>query len=926
MKTPFLVILLFVSSYSYSQIITTFPVLPTDAEQVTITFDASQASNQSLLNYTGDVYAHTGVKVEGITTWQYVKGTWGTNTTQPKLTRTGTNTYTLSISPSIRQYYGVPADKKITQLCFVFRSSDATKQTEDIFYNVYEQGLSVSITNPTQTKPIYDLNSNIDVTVQANSSTNLKLFVDDVEVQNTSTTSISYTYNASSYGKHWFKAVATNGTETKKDSVYVLVRNEIVTEDLPAGMKLGVNVIDEQTVTVVLKDPPALKNYAYLIGSFSDWLPDEQYYMKRTPDGKYFWLTLTGLSSTQEYAYQFLIDGYLRIADPYSNKTLDPNDVYIPSSTYPGLLQYPTAKTNGIASVFKTTTDTYTWQITNFTPPAKEKLIIYELHIRDFVSDSYIQTVLDSLAYLKKLGVNVVELMPINEFEGNDSWGYNPSFYFAADKAYGTPNDYKAFIDEAHRLGMAVVIDMVFNHSFGQSPLVQMYSNSDGTSLGTPTANNPWYNVTCPHPPYCWGYDFNHQSTETRTFMDSVLTYWLTEYKVDGFRFDFTKGFTNTPNAGSAYDAPRISNLKRFADKIWSVNPNAYVILEHFCDNTEEKALADYGMLIWGNINSAYNEATMGWLTNSNFANVTAKQRGWSNPNLVGYMESHDEERLMFKNITYGNSTNPEHDVKNLTVGLKRVELAANFFIPFPGPKMIWQFGEVGYDISIDFNGRTGRKPIPWNYYEPDDRRGVFNTFAHLNRLKQDYEVFSTANYDYSLSGAKKWIKLDGVDMDVVILGNFDVVATDFTIDFPTTGKWYEYYTKDSIELTSTSKTFAMAPAEYRLYTSKKINRDDIYVGIEDITSGASKKSELTIWPNPSNGTFNIQIDLTIPSTANIEVFNLLGQRVYSKRTQLPAGVYAEPIEISSRLTNGVYLIKVQTKEQTQMGKLSIFK
>nr|HPN22677.1 T9SS type A sorting domain-containing protein [Tenuifilaceae bacterium] len=367
-------------------------------------------------------------------------------------------------------------------------------------------------------------------------------------------------------------------------------------------------------------------------------------------------------------------------------------------------------------------------------------------------------------------------------------------------------------------------------------------------------------------------------------------------------------------------------NLKRFADKIWSVNPNAYVILEHFCDNTEEKALADYGMLIWGNINSAYNEATMGWLTNSNFANVTAKQRGWSNPNLVGYMESHDEERLMYKNITYGNSTNPEHDVKNLTVGLKRVELAANFFIPLPGPKMIWQFGEVGYDVSIDFNGRTGRKPIPWNYYEPDDRRGVFNAFAHLNRLKQDYEVFSTNNYDYSLSGAKKWIKLDGVDIDVVILGNFDVVATDFTIDFPTTGKWYEYYTKDSIELTSTSKTFAMAPAEYRLYTSKKINRDDIYVGIDDITSGASKKSELTIWPNPSNGSFNIQVDLTVPSAVNIEVFNLLGQRVYSKRTQFSAGVYAEPIELSSRLTNGVYLIKVQTKEQTQMGKLSIFR
>lgn len=924
MRIKIIALLLLISSISLGQI-SVIPALPTDADQVVVTFDATLASNQSLLNYTGDLYVHTGVKVEGNTQWQYVKGTWGNNTTQPKLTRTGANTYTLTISPSIRQYYGVPTGTKITNLCFVFRSSDATKQSEDIFYNVYEQGLSLSITNPTQTKPIYNFNETIAVSVQSNSSTNLKLLVDGVEVQSTSQTSINYSYTASNYGKHWFKAIATNGTDTKIDSVYILVRSDVETAELPAGMKPGVNLIDNQTATIVLNDPLALKNFVYLIGDFSNWLPDEQYYMKRTPDGKFFWITLNNLSNDTEYAFQFLIDGYLRIADPYTTKTLDPNDTYIPSTTYPGLKAYPSGKTNGIASVFSTTPDTYNWQTSNFTPPAKNKLVIYELHIRDFVSDSYIQTVLDSLSYLKKLGVNAIELMPINEFEGNDSWGYNPSFYFAPDKAYGKPSDYKAFIDEAHRLGMAVIIDMVFNHSYGQSPLVQMYSTSDGTSLGTPTSNNPWYNTTCPHPPYCWGYDFNHESLHTKSFMDSVVTYWLTEYKVDGFRFDFTKGFTNTPNAGSAFDLPRINNLKRLADKIWTTNSNAYVILEHFCDNSEEKALSDYGMLIWGNVTYNYGEASMGWLTNSNFSSVSAKQRGWPNPHLVGYMESHDEERMMYKNITYGNSTNSSHDIKNITIACKRVELAANFFIPIPGPKMIWQFGELGYDYSIDHNGRVGKKPIRWDYYLPDDRRGIFNTFAHLNRLKQEYEVFSTNNYDYSLTGAKKWIKLDGVDMDVVILGNFDINQTDFTIEFPTTGKWYEYYTKDSINLTTTSATFTMAPAEYRLYTSKKIVRDDIYVGIDGIES-SPKMLELKLWPNPSNGSFNIEINLNKPSAVQIDVFNLFGQKVYSNTKQLMAGTYAEPIELSSRFTNGVYLIMLQTNEQTLKGKLSLFR
>ncbi|MBC7125316.1 MAG: hypothetical protein H5T24_06765, partial [Bacteroidales bacterium] len=398
-----------------AQPITVTPALPTDADAVTVIFDATKASRTDLVGYTGDVYAHTGVKVEGSTSWQYVIGSWGENTTQPKLTRTGTNTYQLNITPSIREFYNVPADKKITQMCFVFRSADATKQTEDIFYNVYEQGLSVSITNPSQTKPIYELNDNISIQVSANSSTSLKLYIDNAEVASTNQTAISFPYTADTYGKHWIKAEASDGTTTKYDSVYILVRTPVDVATLPNGMRPGVNILNDNSVTIVLYDPPAKKNYTYLVGSFSDWLPDEQYYMKRTPDGKYHWLTLNGLEPNKEYAFQFLIDGYLRIADPFTNKTLDPNDQYIPSSVYPNLMAYPTGKTSGIASVFSTNPTTYSWQTATFTPPTKENLVIYELHIRDFVGDSYIQTVRDSLSYLKKLGINAVELMPINE-------------------------------------------------------------------------------------------------------------------------------------------------------------------------------------------------------------------------------------------------------------------------------------------------------------------------------------------------------------------------------------------------------------------------------------------------------------------------------------------------------------------------------
>jgi len=925
MKIKIFAFLLLISSVSLGQISVT-PALPTDDNAVTVTFDATKATRTDLVGYTGDVYVHTGVTANGVQ-WQYVIGSWGDNNIQPKLTRTGTNTYQLTISPSIRQFYDVPSDEKITQMCFVFRSADGTKQTEDIFYNVYEQGLAVSITNPSQDKPIFELNDTINIQVSANNSTSLKLYIDNAEVDNTNQTTISYPFTASSYGKHWIKAEASDGSTTAYDSVYILVRTPVPVATLPAGLRNGVNIISPNSVTIVLYDPPAKKNYVYLIGSFSDWLPDEQYYMNRTPDGKYFWLTLTGLEPNTDYAFQFFIDGYLRLADPFTNKTLDPNDQYIPGSTYPNLLAYPTGKTTGIASVFSTTPEQYSWQTSNFTAPPKDKLVIYELHIRDFVGDSYIQTVRDSLSYLKKLGVNAVELMPINEFEGNDSWGYNPSFYFATDKAYGTPNDYKQFIDEAHSMGMAVIIDMVLNHSFGQSPLVQMYSNSDGTSLGEPTADNPWYNTTCPHPPFCWGYDFNHESSETQKFVDSVLTYWLTEYQVDGFRFDFTKGFTNTPNADSDYDASRIAILKRIADEVWSVNPNAYVILEHFCDNTEEKTLAEYrssegkGMLIWGNMNYNYGEATMGWLSNSNFSWVAAKQRGWNIPHVVGYMESHDEERLVYKNLTYGNTTIPEHNVKTLPIALKRIETAANLFIPFPGPKMIWQFEELGYDVSIEYNGRTGRKPIHWEYYQDDNRRNIFNTFAHLNRLKQQYEVFRTDNYDYSLDGAIKWLKLNSTDLDVVIVGNFDVSVKNTSITFNSTGWWYEYYSGDSIQLTSTSYQITLNPAEYRLFTSHKINRDDIYVGV--IEPNPNRKT-LEVWPNPASDIIYFSYYQSGMGTVRVDIFNLTGQLVYTELKPNFTGENIISINIPTELPKGLYILRIYGNGSSVSSKIAI--
>ncbi|HPF94582.1 MAG TPA: alpha-amylase family glycosyl hydrolase, partial [Tenuifilaceae bacterium] len=457
-------------------------------------------------------------------------------------------------------------------------------------------------------EPFFNFDEDITITASANSSENITLFVNNTEIASTTESEISHTYSISNYGKQWIKAVATYQSDIATDSVYFYVLSDVPTAELPADVIPGVNITGTNEVTLVLNDPAAEKEFVFAIGDFSNWELDDAYLMNRTADGTHYWTTIGDLNPTQEYIYQYWIDGELKIADPFTEKVSDPwNDKYISNSNYPNLIEYPEGKTTGIASVFQVEEEEYIWEADEYSPPAKSELIIYELHIRDFVADDDIKSAMEKLDYLENLGVNAIELMPINEFEGNDSWGYNPSFYFAADKAYGTKNNYKQFIDECHKRGIAVIIDMVLNHSFGQSPFVQMYFDENAGEWGQPTANNPWYNETSPNSSYYWGYDFNHESQYTKDLVDRVNRYWLEEFKVDGFRFDFTKGFTNTTGDGWAYDASRISILKRMADEIWNVNPNAYVILEHFTANNEEKELAEYrsnedmGMLIWGN-------------------------------------------------------------------------------------------------------------------------------------------------------------------------------------------------------------------------------------------------------------------------------------------------------------------------------------
>ncbi len=921
-KFTFFALSWLISILSYAQILSSDPAIPLVDEGAVIYFDATGTALES---YTGIIYAHTGLLKNGSSIWSNVIGDWGINNTQPALTALGNHLYSLEITPSIREYYSASESDEIEKMAFVFRSADAGTQTADLFLDVFESGLNVTISSPAYSPFIVDPGESVTVVADASGADFMYLYIDGVLISTQAGNSISQNITVSNQTDDItrIKVIAEGGGEQKADSVYCYVKGETSIEALPEGIRDGINYMDDESVILSLFAPA--KEFIYVIGGFNNWELNGDYLMKRTPDGERYWLEISNLTPGLEYVFQYFIDGEIKVGDPYADKVSDPwNDQYISEATYPGLIDYPSGKTNGIATVLQTAQEPYVWEVEDFSPAKTTDLVIYELLVRDFTSKHTFAAVTDTLDYLARLGINVLELMPVNEFEGNSGWGYNPSFYFAPDKYYGPKNKLKELIDECHKRGIAVVIDMVLNHSYDQSPIVQMYF--DGND---PSPENPWYNVQSnfANPDAQWGNDFNHESDYTKNFVDSVNSYWMSEYRVDGFRFDFTKGFSNTFHSmsdpwGSNYDAARISNLKRMAIQIKVRNPDAIIILEHLAENSEDRELANFGMLMWGNMNYNYSEASMGYHdgNKSDFSGISYLKRNWDQAHLVGYMESHDEERVMYKNVTWGNSSG-NYNVADTGTALSRIRLVNTFFYTVPGPKMIWQFGELGYDYSIDYNGRLGEKPVRWDYYSDWRRNYNYKFISELIKLRTSNDAFETEDFELNVAGALKSIKLNGSDMDVVVIGNFDVETGSIAPGFQHSGAWYDYFNGEVLDVTNVNMEIVLERGEYRIYTDVQMETPDIGTGIE---TPFIRKPGITarIIPNPVVGSAQLEFEIDQKTTLGIRIYNIVGSEILRiDENDFPAGKNTIEIDMQA-LKSGVYFCVINTAHQQDTIKL----
>ncbi len=938
MKNLLLLLCLLVTFVAHSQV-TTDPQFPTPDAPVTIIYDATKGT--SALQNSATVYMHAGVVLSGATgtTWENVTGNWGKADGIGAMTKDAGNPNIWRITITPRTYFKVAADKSLYRIGMVFREAGPCgadgqpgckegKSTAngDIFVDLFASGLQVNFTEPKDTFLLVEPNAVLNVQATASQSATLTLFNGTQQLTQVTGTSLTYPLTVGASGSGTIRIQAKAGNDTKEKQFQYLVKTPTVSAAAPAGTKDGINYNSDTRVTLQLFAPQ--KQIAYVIGDFNNWTPSAAYQMKRTPDGNRYWLELDGLTAGQEYAFQYLVDGNLRVGDPYCDKILDPLDSFIPAANYPNPKAYPTGKTTGTASVFQTNQTPYTWKVTNFQRPAKEKLNIYELLVRDFVGTRSYKTIMDTLPYLKRLGINAIELMPIMEFAGNDSWGYNPIHYFAPDKAYGTKNDLKAFIDKCHENGIAVILDMVLNQADYEFPYVKLYWNTD-----KPAANSPYFNPTATHP-FSVFFDFNHESEPTKALVDTVNRYWLREYKFDGFRFDLSKGFTqkNTGSdvgAWSAKDDSRIAIWKRIYDRIRQADPTAYLILEHLGANDEEKILADYGMMLWGNLQPNYKEAALGYDNEKANLNWTSyKQRGWNDPNLIPYMESHDEERLMVEQLLYGN-TNPalNYNTKQLATALDRMKLVTAMYFSIPGPKMLWQFGELGYDVSINENGRTGAKPIKWDYYANADRLKLYKVYAELMKLRATQPAFHTKDFTLDADNkALKQLQLNDAALKVTVVGNYDVKPLTATVNFQQNGTWYDHFTGTAFEVTAANRSMTLQPGEFHIYTTTKLatpeaglvpnwTNDPTAVEDEALTRAT------TVYPNPANGVFRVAIENEARSPVLLQLTDLLGRRLQAVRLTKTQQLWHHDVDVS-RLASGTYLLEITAGDRRTVKRI----
>jgi 1,4-alpha-glucan branching enzyme len=642
-------------------------------------------------------------------------------------------------------------------------------------------------------------------------------------------------------------------------------------------------------------------------------------FMRKDPSSDNWWTNLALAPGTYEYLYQ-TSSGTL-VFDPWGRH----------NGTYGSRF---TVGPEGLSA------DDYAWRIPNFQRPPLEKLVVYEMNVGEFAGGWYglpagqanFTHMKNLMGYFDSLGVNAIELMPVNDYglvgRSGHSWGYDLNSYFALEPGYGTPRDFKILVDSAHARGVAVIVDVVFNHINDTGPLWQM-EPSESTSPYFKLCTDLRFNEDG----LCFFRDMDHWTPETQEIVYEALKMWIDVYKVDGFRFDYTQGIGWNTADTSRGILGWVNRIAREYDN------SLYLIAEHL---PESPALIYYSGLTSGWHDSfrdeVFDEARFRNRPLTAIENLVIDRGAYPGndfppePSVYGdrrepvnATNNHDEQSLLYEMITFQGVP--------LDEALVRDRLYGTLMFTSVGVPMLWQGTEFseprGWPSDnlkltyrpVQFSLRgTSRGQVHERYYRNLIRARKINPALHRGALRRmaQYAAERTLVWGFEdLSGPAK----------VMAVANFSGVQQTVTaVPWLAPGTWYDIQDQSTISVPGTTLPAFTIPA----YTARVFSSlpDSVLLPVAEVASPLPADFALEQnYPNPFNPSTTIQFSVQSADRVRLIVYDALGREVAAlvDRTMEPGThtVRFDAGDASGRvLPSGVYFYRMTAGSFTRTRKL----
>ena len=705
------------------------------------------------------------------------------------------------------------------------------------------------------------------------------------------------------------------------DTVYDFGAIEIIEAPIPGGIDLGPTWLNNSMFLAVYA--PSQPVMSVVVNSLENASEEpEALTMYKDPNIQDTWWIELDLPSG-EYEYEYLLINGNRIADPFSRR----------------LTNGKTRIEIGPGGI--STADDFIWSSNDYIRPSLDTLIIYELHVDDFSAQGNGQgtflDVIDRLDHLKMAGINAIELLPITEFPGTHSWGYDPQLMSAVEENYGTPEEFMRLVDEAHSRGIAVIIDLVWNHIKSTSPIWEIQPDYDlnpyiklHTDLNPNEAEGSWGML-----------DWDHFNTNTIDYINRVNKIWVDEYRVDGFRFD------------AMYMIGWDMQQQEYGIPAWSTelknhDPTIYQIAEHLPSNPWLIENTDLS----SGWHDSFHDRLLNDVHGQSLSTMSIMRQivglheysDWGDPynsriQAVKYMVSHDEQSILQEMVTFNSYSIEE--------ARSRDKFYATILFTSLGIPMLFQGQEFGLQTGWDDDNNNGNyddeklqyRPVDWSLLNTDIGQSHLEHYSKLAKLRKSNPAFYKGTfYDLYRYTSQKVIVYgykdespNNNDDQVVVVANFSSLErTIENVPFLSSGIWYDALNPTNVITIDEDNYYD----EYSIPAKSAIvftNRDYQLAIPSSYESVPDQFQLVECYPNPFNGKLNIRYHINNVSNIYATIYDLSGKVIksFESEPKYPGQhqlIWDTKNNNGDAVATGLYFISLSSKNRTTNKKVLYLK